>query len=133
MGLIRSEDNIKKTIDFSGLFDDKEEKRTGSDIDFYWEDGEKVIYVEVKTQGYHILKGQRIALERFVDNNTLFKKSIAVVVWDKQNNPTKADLKDCIVQYYYYNGKWQIDKEHHVFKKFFRNYIGKPLAEDKEN
>ena len=105
-GEIRNVIKFKQGVLFSGLRDDPNDKRTGTDIDFEYEDGKVWLRVEVKEYGKPITTGQRILFERFC-NNLKNYDVYAFVVWHKSASDEDVYLKDCIVSKIYHKGKWK--------------------------
>lgn len=102
MGLIRSSNQVKQAIDFSGV-------QNGvihpSDIDAALEfDNKALILMEVKRQGNDIPTGQRLLLERIVDR---WEYGIVLKVEHNFYDETKdIPLNQCTVTSCYYNKVW---------------------------
>lgn len=102
-GSIAYRGRAKQLIDYSGL---KYGRVTPTDIDGLIEYHDRcfVLY-EFKYRDTELPIGQRIALERIVDN--LNKPAILIVA--EHDTGTRADIQAdvCKVREYYYNGRWE--------------------------
>lgn len=118
---------FKQSIIFKGLRFDGDELRTGTDVDFEYEDGKVWIRAEVKQYGKDILTGQKILLERFANNMKNYDV-YCFLLWHKQPQNEDVEIKNCIVKKVYYNKTWH-DKEHEQisFKKAFNKIIYKKI------
>lgn len=105
-GIIKNVDKFKQALLFKDLRIDKSDKRTGTDIDFEYEDGKVWIKVEVKEYGKELTTGQRILFERFCDNIKNYE-AYSILVWHKCPDDEDILLKDCIVSKFYHKGKWK--------------------------
>jgi hypothetical protein len=116
---------FKQSILFKGLRIDGDEFKTGTDIDFEYEDGKIWIKAEVKEYGKDILTGQRILFERFAKNIKKYEV-YCFLLWKKKPQNEDIYIKDCIVKKVYYNKKWHDKEQHQIsFKKAFNKIIYK--------
>ena len=130
--LFRSISKAMTPLLFDGLHVDPNDKRTGTDADFIYEDGEVFIIGEVKREGTPLHKGQRILMERIAERLTGYDKVIPVFC----SHPAieygdSVLIALSVVEKYYMNGAWVTPKNETYFYEFFRHFV-KPLAEDKE-
>lgn len=121
-GVIKNESKFKQGLLFSNLRDNKNDKRTGTDIDFEYEDAKVWLKVEVKEYGKPITIGQKILFERFCDNIQNYD-AYALLVWHNSADDEDIYLKDCIVSKIYHKGKWKdviaLKKREITFKEIF--------------
>lgn len=103
MSLIRNTNQVKQSIDFTGI---ENGKIHPSDIDAVLEfDNKYLILFEVKRINNELPTGQRLLLERMCDN--WGGKSIVLFVWHNFKDDTKdIPLIECSVEKYYFNKKW---------------------------
>ena len=109
-GKIINRKRSQQVIDFSNM---KYNKITPTDIDFAIEYHSKAwIIGEVKYQSAELPFGQRLAIERFVQDVTKAGKyAIAFVVEHNVHNVDEdIMLDDCPVREYYYSGSWRNPK-----------------------
>jgi len=103
MSLIRNTKQVRQSIDFTGVQNDKIHP---TDVDFVLEfDNEILILGEVKRQGVEIPLGQKLVLQRIADKWG-DKAIVLKVVHSHNNDDTDIPLKDCFVESYYVNKKW---------------------------
>ena len=103
MSLIRNTKQVRQSIDFTGVQNDKIHP---TDVDFVLEfDNEILILGEVKRQGIEIPLGQKLVLQRIADKWG-DKAIVLKVVHSHNNDDTDIPLKDCFVESYYVNKKW---------------------------
>ena len=124
--MIKNDEKFRQSLLFEGLRLDPKDKRTGTDIDFEYEDGKIWIKCEVKEYGKNITTGQKILFERF-HNNLKNYKVFCFLLWHKKQPSEDIYIKDCIVSKLYHNNKWinVIDKQgERTFKEIF-NEIAK--------
>ena len=105
-GVIKNESKFKQGLLFSNLRDNKNDKRTGTDIDFEYEDGKVWLKVEVKEYGKPITIGQRILFEKFCKNIENYD-AYGILAWHNSGDDEDIYLKDCIVAKIYHKGKWK--------------------------
>jgi hypothetical protein len=105
-GEIKNVIKFKQALLFINLRDNKNDKRTGTDIDFEYEDGKIWLKVEVKEYGKPMTTGQRILFERFC-NNIQNYEAYGILVWHNSSDDEDIYLKDCIVSKIYHKGKWK--------------------------
>ena len=130
--LFRSISKAMTPLLFDGLHVNPKDKRTGTDADFIYEDGEVFIIGELKREGTELNTGQRILMERLATRLTGYKKVIPVFC----SHPAieygdSVYIAGCKVEKYYMNGAWVTPQKETLFVDFFRHFV-KPLAEDKE-
>ena len=100
---IHNHEHMSQCVDFSGL---EIGKMNATDIDCCMEYKDKLfIYVETKYQDDAIPTGQRLLLERNVDNAD---RSGRVGIAIKTKHEYKGDIMiaDTLVSEYYWRGKW---------------------------
>lgn len=103
MSLIRNTKQVRQSIDFTGV---QNNKIHPTDVDFVLEfDNEILILGEVKRQGIEIPLGQKLVLQRIADKWG-DKAIVLKVVHSHNNDDTDIPLKDCFVESYYVNKKW---------------------------
>ena len=104
MSLIRNSNQVKQSIDFSGI---QNGKIHPSDIDAVLEfDNEALILIEVKREGIEIPTGQKLLLQRISNNWRTEKKIVLLVNHNFKNDEQDIPLKDCWVSKVYYNRVW---------------------------
>lgn len=125
--LIRNTKQVSQSIDFTGI---ENKSIHPTDIDFVLEfNNEILILGEVKREGNNIPVGQRLVLERLVDN--WLGKSIALKVFhNHKDDNTDIPLIDCYVQSYYFNKKWNNPSKRYSLKEFI-NQLGRTWNNDK--
>lgn len=104
-GQIQYHKRIHQVIDFTGL---RVGTITPTDIDGYVDYHNKAAIVfEYKHENATLSDGQRIALERIINNFQRAGK-IAVLFLCRHNQPPYEDIKgaDAIVERIYYNRRW---------------------------
>jgi hypothetical protein len=125
--LIRNSKQVRQSIDFTGV---ENNKIHPTDIDFVFEfDNNILILGEVKRLGNNIPTGQRLVLERLVDNwkgNSIALK----VVHNHKDDDTDIPLVDCYVESYYFNNEWSKPKKYYSLKEFI-NELGKKWKNNK--
>ena len=130
--LFRSISKAMTPLLFDGLQENPNDKRTGTDADFIYEDGNVFIIGEVKREGTELNTGQQILMERLAERLTGYEKVIPVFCSHPAIKYGECVLiADCKVEKYYNKGAWRKPKEETKFIDFFR-FLVKPLAEDKE-
>jgi hypothetical protein len=104
-GIIHHPEYKNKIIDASGL---RYGNITGTDLDFYMDMGNVLsIFIELKFEAVgDVIGGQRLALERLVDDVGKSKHSLLIVATHSQ---TTGDIKiaDCPVRRIYTGGRWK--------------------------
>lgn len=102
-------DRLSQPISFEGL--NLSDKMFPTDIDAMIEYKNKAyIFIEVKYRDKEMSTGQRIAIERLVNDTGKNKWAIALLVNHSQNNTKQpVILRDCTVQALYYSKerKWR--------------------------
>tara|TARA_R100000655_G_scaffold29928_2_gene60483 strand:- start:893 stop:1294 length:402 start_codon:yes stop_codon:yes gene_type:complete len=122
---IYNETKFKQGILFEDLLDDSEDKRTGTDIDYMWENGEVYVFAEVKEYGKKIPLGQKIVIERLA-RDLEKKKVYGFLLWHYCNENTDILIKDCLVAAIYWNNKWIDYRDKLInFKTAFNKIIKK--------
>ena len=104
---IKHNNRCRQLIDFKSLQDGK---MMPTDIDGMMEFKNKAyVFFELKYEGAYMPTGQRIALERLVnDTAKAGKKSICFFAYHNQKNYLDSiDAGNSIVQSCFYEGKWQ--------------------------
>lgn len=121
MTLIRNANQIKQAIDFTGI---KNGLIHPTDIDAVLEfDNEAIIFIEVKRKGNTLPIGQRLLLERLT-KNWKTKKAIALFLTHTNYNSNELiDLKNCELNKYYRNGKWETPKKEYTLAEIL-NKLG---------
>jgi len=106
MSLIRNEDYLKQSIDFTGIGNSKIHP---SDIDAVLEfDNKYLILMEFKHNGINIPIGQKLLLERISNSwniSSAEKKSVILKIKHNTNNGL-INAVDCKVIEIYENVKW---------------------------
>ena len=122
---IYNETKFKQGILFEDLLDDSEDKRTGTDIDYMWENGEVYVFAEVKEYGKKIPLGQKIVIERLA-RDLQNKKVYGFLLWHYCDENTDILIKDCLVAAIYWNNKWIDYRDKLInFKTAFNKIIKK--------
>jgi hypothetical protein len=69
--------------------------------------GTSFVYLEGKTEGAPIKKGQQMALENLVDSHNKAGHTASALIF-RHNTPVEQDIKvsDCRVETLYFRGKW---------------------------
>ncbi len=126
---IVNQQKFRQALLFEDLRDDPTNRKTGTDIDFEYEDGKVWIKAEVKQMGKKIPKGQKLLFERFADNIGNYT-AVCFVLW--HNVPPNEDIKikDCLVAAYYWNGgtvrEWHDTRDKKMtFKTAFEHFVNK--------
>ena len=124
---IVNQQKFRQALLFEDLRDDPTNLRTGTDIDFEYEDGRLWIKAEVKQMGKKIPTGQRILFERFVNNLSNYT-AVCFILWHNVPSDEDIKIKDCLVAGYYSNvgsaRKWH-DVRHKkiTFKRAFKHLV----------
>ena len=100
--VINNPDRKRQIINFSGIMDGN---LSATDIDGFIEYHDKLfILFEGKTKYGKMELGQRLALERLVDNS---KKPMVLFVFRHDEDATDEIIaSECVVDMIYYKGKW---------------------------
>tara|TARA_R110000765_G_scaffold11646_1_gene36752 strand:- start:71 stop:466 length:396 start_codon:yes stop_codon:yes gene_type:complete len=121
MTLIRNKKQIKQGIDFTGI---QNGAIHPTDIDAVLEfNNEALILIEVKRKGNVLNTGQRLVLERICDSWHTKKVISLFLTHENYNTEELIQLDKCILNKYYYNGKWKTAKSDKNFKTIL-NEIG---------
>ena len=123
---IVNQQKFRQALLFEDLRDDLTDYRTGTDIDFEYEDGRLWIKAEVKEYGKEITTGQRILFERFVENLSNYT-AFACVLWHAAAPEEDIYIKDCYLMRYYWKSpqgcKWITPDKPIPFKKAFKHLV----------
>lgn len=108
MSLIRNSNQVKQTIDFTGI---ESGKIHPTDIDVVLEfDNEVLILMEVKRKGNKIPTGQRLVLERIANSWHTDKVVVLYVTHNFKNDNKDIPLKECNVESIYLSRVWKESK-----------------------
>ena len=108
MSLIRNSNQVKQTIDFTGI---ESGKIHPTDIDVVLEfDNEVLILMEVKRKGNKIPTGQRLVLERIANSWHTDKVVVLYVTHNFKNDNKDIPLKECNVESIYLGSVWKESK-----------------------
>jgi|TARA_R110000787_G_C13106502_1_gene413133 hypothetical protein len=108
MSLIRNSNQVKQTIDFTGI---ESGKIHPTDIDVVLEfDNEVLILMEVKRKGNKIPTGQRLVLERIANSWHTDKVVVLYVTHNFKNDNKDIPLKECNVESIYLGRVWKESK-----------------------
>ena len=108
MSLIRNNNQVKQTIDFTGI---ESGKIHPTDIDVVLEfDNEVLILMEVKRKGNKIPIGQRLVLERIANSWHTDKVVVLYVTHNFKNDNKDIPLKECNVESIYLGRVWKESK-----------------------
>ena len=108
MSLIRNSNQVKQTIDFTGI---ESGKIHPTDIDVVLEfDNEVLILMEVKRKGNKIPIGQRLVLERIANSWHTNKVVVLYVTHNFKNDNKDIPLKECNVESIYLGRVWKESK-----------------------
>ncbi len=108
MSLIRNSNQVKQTIDFTGI---ESGKIHPTDIDVVLEfDNEVLILMEVKRKGNKIPTGQRLVLERIANSWHTDKVVVLYVTHNFKNDNKDIPLKECNVESVYLGRVWKESK-----------------------
>tara|TARA_R110000765_G_scaffold408994_1_gene507016 strand:+ start:375 stop:770 length:396 start_codon:yes stop_codon:yes gene_type:complete len=108
MSLIRNSNQVKQTIDFTGI---ESGKIHPTDIDVVLEfDNEVLILMEVKRKGNKIPIGQRLVLERIANSWHTDKVVVLYVTHNFKNDNKDIPLKECNVESIYLGRVWKESK-----------------------
>ena len=104
MPLIRNSKQVKQSIDFEGIGDDKLHP---TDIDAVFEfNNEILILIEVKKINNKVPLGQKLTLERICDSWHTHKALVLVVHHNFINEEIDIPLYKCYTKKIYYKRKW---------------------------
>ena len=117
-------DRAKQLIDFSHM---EYGVVHPTDIDAILDlKGKGWIFFEVKTGQKDVPLGQRICLERLVDNMNKSGKYAVSVVCEHYTPPGKdIDLSQCVIRKVYYKGRWLENYYGMLVKEFTDNVVKK--------
>lgn len=121
-GKIQYRERARQIIDFSGL---QYDKITPTDIDGLIEyKGKAYVFVEMKYSKAPIPYGQRLALERLVQDLTKSGKLATVFLCEHYVSDCEQDIdaKKTIVRSCYFNNKWRTDGKR-TLKERLDNFI----------
>ncbi|MDB4397745.1 hypothetical protein N9237_05375 [Akkermansiaceae bacterium] len=108
MSLIRNSNQVKQTIDFTGI---ESGKIHPTDIDVVLEfNNEVLILMEVKRKGNKIPTGQRLVLERIANSWHTDKVVVLYVTHNFKNDNKDIPLKECNVESIYLGRVWKESK-----------------------
>lgn len=130
MSLIRNSNQVRQTIDFSGV---QNKNMHPSDIDAVLEfDDQVLILMEIKYKGTPIPTGQKLMLQRIVDSWHIGVKKGIVLKIEHSFMVSNKDipLSKCFVTAFYYNGAWKELKKPQKFVPYL-NQLGKLFNSDK--
>lgn len=122
-GKIQYRNRKRQIIDFSGL---RYGNITPTDIDGYLEYHDKaMIFIELKHNDAQVPYGQRLALERSVDNNAAAgKKSVLFVCQHYVDDPDQDIIAaNAIVKEVYYKGKYIYPMKEFTLKQLLDYFI----------
>lgn len=105
-GVIQHRERAKQIIDFSGI---RYKNITPTDIDGFFEYHNRIfVFCEMKLVGAEMPDGQRMALERLVDNLDYAGKHAVAFVCEHNVEDAKKDVKaaETIAKNVYYHGRW---------------------------
>ena len=116
----------KQLLCFDGL--DYDSNITPMDIDGMIEyHDRKLVLLEVKLKNTKVLQGQRLALQRLVDNaNQCGKDSIAIVAdHDKFDPAEDVYVSDCVVRELYHGSehRWRPPKKMMTVEQLVRSFL----------
>jgi len=104
MPLIRNSKQVKQSIDFEGIGDNKLHP---TDIDAVFEfNNEILILIEVKKINNKVPLGQKLTLERICDSWHTNKALVLVVHHNFINDEIDIPLYKCYTKKIYYKNKW---------------------------
>jgi hypothetical protein len=105
MSLINNTSRAKQLIDFTGL---EKGKKYPTDLDALMELNDKAyIFCEAKYMNNELPTGQRLALERLVNDTGRHKDSLLIVAEHNIANPNEnVLLANCLVRSIYCKSKW---------------------------
>jgi hypothetical protein len=116
-GKIQLRNRARQIVDFSGL---RYDNITPTDIDGHIEyHDEAMIFIELKHRNAIIPYGQKLALERNVNNNRAAGKKAVLFICEHYVDDWKCDIiaANSIVREFYYEGKWYVDGKHTLKQK----------------
>lgn len=108
-GVFRSKERARQLLIFDGIKTRQSENGTPTDIDYAWDhQGKALIIGEIKYGDTPIPFGQKLFLERLVDNSRV----PAILIHASHQHPDDEDVivKDCKVVAYRTGGKWHKPK-----------------------
>jgi len=124
-GKIRNREAIKQIRNFSGL---RWGTITPTDIDGYYEiNNIAFIFIEIKYKNSVLPYGQRLALQRLVDNIGEKKKAILILARHEKESGEDIDTANCEVVKFYFRGEWHDARLKQNLKEFcdwFNDYSG---------
>jgi hypothetical protein len=122
-GTIQNRERARQIIDFHGL---KIRNITPTDIDGFIEYQDKaMIFLEFKYLDADLPYGQRLALERLIDN--IDKAGKEAVLFVCEHNTTNCDkdviAENAIVRSFYYKKRWYKPREKSTVKQKINSFI----------
>lgn len=79
---------------------------TPTDIDAFIDFGNIVfVVIELKLKGVDVPFGQKLAIERLVDNSR--KPMVGIIAEHETRSEEKIDIADCLVKEYRWKGSWK--------------------------
>lgn len=126
-GEIQNRQRAKQIINFKVL---RYGNITPTDIDGFIDFGNRLfILIEIKYNGVDLPHGQRLAIERIVDNLVISgKKAIGIIATHEVENPEiDIDCAECIVKEIRLNSRWHTCLTKSSVKKVIDYYRNKYL------
>jgi len=123
-GQIIYRDRAKQIRDFSGLIFDT---ITPTDIDGFIEyHGQAYIFIELKLAGTESPFGQKLALERLIDDLRQTKPALCLIAEHNTTNPDEAidAAKAIVVQYRQSNAQWREPREIYTVRQMIERFLG---------
>ena len=115
-GKIRNREAARQIRDFSGL---KWGAITPTEIDGYFEiNNVAFVFVEIKYRNSELPYGQRLALQRLVDNIGENKQAILILARHDVESGGDINAATCEVAKYYFRGGWHEIQRKQTLKEF---------------
>lgn len=114
--MILNNEKFKRPIYFEGLTIGN---KTGSDVDYLYEDKGHFLIAELKEEGKELPTGQRLLIENLVTKNT-YPFSVGLVLWHEPEL-NKIYIKDCDIHKMFVNGSWIQPSFEGKFGNFFQH------------
>lgn len=122
-GTIQHRERARQIIDFSGI---RYGNITPTDIDGFFEYHNRVfVFCEMKLTGAQLPDGQRMAIERLVDNLDYAGKHVVAFVCDHDVEETAQDVvaAETIVRTIYYHGRWHLPTHEKTLKWWIDSFL----------
>ena len=121
-GAIHTPSRAKQLIDYSGMLFDR--GITPTDIDGFIEFNDEIsVFLEFKFGETEMPFGQRLALERLVDDCSEKKEAMLLVATHDTDPEDQIQAHSCSVTMYRYKGKWHQPREPVTVRKAVERFL----------